>query len=63
MIQGYRKVDESLKGEYAFIHDAQEIRYMYYQVCWKIKVKYSVRRLIGSLWANLKVITITEWIN
>jgi hypothetical protein len=24
---------------------------------------YSVRRLIGSLWANTKVITITEWFN
>ena len=29
---GYRKVDESTKGEFAFIHDAAEIRYMYYQV-------------------------------
>jgi hypothetical protein len=30
---GYRKVDESTKGDFAFIHDAQEIRYKYYQVC------------------------------
>ena len=30
--EGYRKVDESTKGEFAFIHDAAEIRYMYYQV-------------------------------
>ncbi len=24
---------------------------------------YSVRRLMGSLWANIKVVTITEWFN
>ena len=30
--EGYRKVDEATKGDFAFIHDAQEVRYMYYQV-------------------------------
>jgi len=25
--------------------------------------KYSARRLIGSLWAETKVITLTEWFN
>ena len=29
----------------------------------KVIFKYNVYRLIGSLWANIKVITITDWFN
>ena len=49
---GYRKVDESTKGDFAFIHDAQEIRYMYYQVC-RIKwIKSSFLVAVG-IWGYL----------
>jgi len=31
--EGFQRVDEALMGDFAFIHDASEIRYQFYQNC------------------------------
>ena len=51
-IEGYEKVEASHKGHFAFIHDAAEVKYMFYKNCnfievseyfhWKIVCKKAV---------------------